>query len=211
MAAHRIFGCVIPAAHLAKKTRMHNLGSNCVSTSRDPALRRSDHEPSAENFRGAFAVQLNRKKKTHLNRGPGIQRSSGPNQQTGNADVLRQTFLPISFSTDTKPDGGPNFIAPGSGDFRVGRINDLVRLHPLSLPFVPLHISTGLPCRLAMFRLGQFPGDSNGPTVLSSYDCIVLPKWNDGVLPRCSKLRLARIPVVRGRGSAFLRAEKQFH
>jgi len=67
---------------------MQNLGSNRVGTNRDPAFRRSDYEPSAENFSGVLAVQFNRKKKPHFNRGSGVHGTSGANQQPGSADVF---------------------------------------------------------------------------------------------------------------------------
>jgi hypothetical protein len=184
---------------------MHNLGSNCVSTGRDPAFRRSDYEPSAENFGGAFAVQFNRKKKGHLNCSFGIQGASGANQQPGNADVFSQSLMPLTFPSSPKPDGRANFIASGSGDLWISRAVGPIRIHPLSLSLFPLCApGAGSASQLAKFRLGQFPGDSNGPTVLSSYDCIVLVKWNHGVLPRCLRPHSACISVVSGPRSPFL-------
>jgi hypothetical protein len=198
----RIFGYEISAAKLAKKTRMHNPGSNGVGTSRNSALRRSDHEPSAENFRGAFAVQFNRKKKSHFNRSSGIECSFGTNQQTRNADIFCQSLMPLAFPTNPKPDGGANFVALSSGDFWVRRAKGPIRIHPLSLPSFRCIPGASPPSRLAKFRLGQFHGDSNGPTVLSSYDCIVLLLWNHGVLPETLTAEDAHL-VVRQSSSAF--------
>jgi hypothetical protein len=93
--------------------------------------------------------------------------------------------MPLSFPSCSKPDGRANFISSGSGNFWVRRTTSPVRIHPHSLPSV-LSCTPGAcsACPLAKLRLGQFPGYSNGPTVLSSYDCIVLVRWNVGVLPR---------------------------
>src|ERR1035438_448541 len=96
--------------------------------------------------------------------------------------------MPISFPSYPKSNGGTDFVSTGSGEFWVGRAVGPIRIHPLSLP--PFSCCTQaqvLASPTAKLRLGQFPGDSNGPTVLSSYDCIVLLRWNDGVLPRSRK------------------------
>jgi hypothetical protein len=100
---------------------------------RDPAFRRSDNQSSAENFGGAFAVQLNRKKKPHLNRRPRIQGSIGANEHAGNADVFRHSFMPLAFAPDPIPDRGPNLIPPGSGYFSRGCAHSPLQIHPFSL------------------------------------------------------------------------------
>jgi hypothetical protein len=110
-----ISGHVFPAVHLANKPRMCNFDSDRNRIGRDPAFRRPDDKSSAENFGGAFAVQLNRKKKPHFDCGPRIQGTIGANKHSGDADVLRHSFMPFAFAPDPIPNRGPNFVPPGSG------------------------------------------------------------------------------------------------
>jgi len=121
IAIKRIFGQVFSAAHLAKKPRMHNSGSDGECTRRDPAFRRPDDESSAENLGGALAVELNREKKSHLNCGLGIQGTICADQHAGDADVLSHSLVPVPFSSYPIPDNSANFVSPGSGNFCVCR------------------------------------------------------------------------------------------
>ncbi|HEX3660827.1 MAG TPA: hypothetical protein VHU89_05320 [Acidobacteriaceae bacterium] len=104
IAMHCIAGHVFPAVHLTNKAGMRNSDSDRNRVGRDPAFRRSDNQSSAENFGGAFAVQLNREKKPHLNCGPRIQESIGANEHSGDADVLSHSFMPLPLSPDPIPD-----------------------------------------------------------------------------------------------------------
>jgi hypothetical protein len=183
MAIERVFGDVILAAHLAKKTRMHNLGCDRECASRNPACRRANDEPAAENFSGPFTIQIHRQKKPHFNCGLQLQGASTPHQHSGNADILGHSLMPPSLSLHPIPDGGPYFIAPGSADLCLGLAPGPLRVHPFLLNCAQ---QPNLSSQLASSRLGHFPGDSNSPTVLSSYDCIVLVPWDHCVLLWCA-------------------------
>jgi hypothetical protein len=83
---------------------MRNFDSDRNRIGRDPAFRRPDHQSSAENFGGTFAVQFNREKKPHFNGRSRVQGSISANEHSGDADVLRHSFMPLAFSPHPIPD-----------------------------------------------------------------------------------------------------------
>jgi hypothetical protein len=133
IAMNSIAGHVVPAVDLPNKTGVRNFDSDRNRIDRDPAFRRSDNESSAENFGGAFAVQLNREKKSHLNGSFWIQGSIGANEHSRNADVLSHSFMPLPLPPDPIPDRGSNFVPPCSGYFHRGCAHGRLQIHPFSL------------------------------------------------------------------------------
>ena len=159
---------------------MHDPGCDRDRTCRKPAFRRSDNQSSAENFSGAFAVQFNGKQEPHFYSCPRIEGLRCPDQHSGNADVFSHSLMPFSRPSHPVADERSYLVPPRPGDFCARRAHGLIQIHLLSR--APLHTESAS-LHIVRFRLGHFPRAINGPTVLWSYDGIVLGFWNHRVLP----------------------------
>jgi hypothetical protein len=129
------------------------------------AFRGSYDQTTAENFSGAFPVQLDWKKEPHFNRRIEKEGMAGAKQETRRTDVLEISVPPFSFSPDPVPDLGFDSVPPSSREPFVAKAQGLIISDPdpFSVAFneCDLHGSTGVNSKLREGTNGR-----NGPKVL---------------------------------------------